>query len=191
MTSPDRPLLELGSRAELRTWLEANHATSAGVRLAIGKKGTTVTRLTYDDAVEEGLCFGWIDSTTRKLDADRYTVSFTPRKKGSIWAASNKERVARLTADGLMTPAGLAAVEDAKASGMWMMLDDVDALVVPEDLAAALESTPGAAEGFATIPVSSRKMALYWIASAKRPETRARRIAETVSAAAEGRAPRG
>jgi uncharacterized protein YdeI (YjbR/CyaY-like superfamily) len=93
------------------------------VRLAIGKKGNAVTQLTYEDAVEEGLCFGWIDSTTHRLDADRYSVRFTPRRPGGTWAPSNKERVARLIAEGLMRPAGLAAVELAKANGSWDSLE--------------------------------------------------------------------
>lgn len=184
------PLLEPRDRTELRGWLEENHALSSGVRLAIGKKGNRVTELSYDDAVEEGLCFGWIDGTARRLDADRYTVLFTPRKPGSTWAASNKERVARLEAAGLMRPAGKAAVERAKAEGSWSVLDDIDAFVVPDDLEAALATTPGAKEGFAALTASARKLALYRIVSAKRPETRARRIAETASAAAEGRASR-
>jgi uncharacterized protein YdeI (YjbR/CyaY-like superfamily) len=188
--TPDASLLEPQDRAELRAWLEANHATSSGVRLAIGKKGNTVTALTYDEAVEEGLCFGWIDSTARRLDADRYTVLFTPRRRGSVWARSNKERVERLTAAGLMTPAGVAAVESAKADGSWDLLTDVDDLVVPPELAAALVSE-GASARFDALPVSAKRIALYWIASAKRQETRARRIAETAAAAAAGRPPPG
>jgi uncharacterized protein YdeI (YjbR/CyaY-like superfamily) len=181
------PLLEPGNRAELRAWLESNHASSPGVRLAVGKKGNGVTALTYDEAVEEGLCFGWIDSTTRRLDEDRFAVSFTPRKPKSTWARSNKIRVARLIAEGRMTPAGLAAIEVAKANGSWTSLDDIEALVVPEDLATALAAAPVAEAGFAAMSASARRLALHWISSAKRPETRARRIAETVAAAIEGR----
>jgi uncharacterized protein YdeI (YjbR/CyaY-like superfamily) len=188
--SPDRyPLLEPGSRAELRAWLAANHATSPGVNLAIGKKGTTVTELRYDDAVEEGLAFGWIDSTARRLDEHRFTVLFTPRKRGSVWARTNKERVARLSAAGSMAAAGSAAVEAAKADGSWDLLNEVDSGTVPDDLRAALEATPGAAEGFAALPAGARRIGLYWIASAKRPDTRARRITATVTAAVEGRPP--
>lgn len=192
MTSAgERPLLAPHDRAELRAWLEANHATSEPVRLAIGKKGNRVTGLTYDDAVEEGLCYGWIDGTTHRLDDDRYTVLFARRRPGGTWARSNKARVERLAAAGLMRPEGIAAVEAARADGSWGLLDDVDALVVPDDLAAALASVAGAADGFDGLSASSRKMTLYWIASAKRPETRAKRIAATAAAAAEGRAPVG
>lgn len=124
------------SRVELRTWLEANHASSPGARLAIGKKGNVVTSLTYEDAIQEGLCFGWIDSTAGRLDDDRYTVRFTPRRPGSSWARTNKARVERLIAEGLMTPAGLAVIDAAKADGSWTGLDEVEDLVVPDDLAA-------------------------------------------------------
>ncbi len=114
------PLLAVADRAELRAWLEHNHASSPGVNLAIGKKGGRATALTYDDAVEEALCFGWIDSTARRLDDDRYTVLFTPRKRGGTWARTNKVRVERLIAEGRMTPAGISVIEAAKADGSWM-----------------------------------------------------------------------
>ncbi|MDO9174318.1 MAG: YdeI/OmpD-associated family protein [Actinomycetota bacterium] len=182
-----RPLLEPANRAELRDWLEANHATSAGVQLAIGKKGTTVTALTYDDAAEEGLCFGWIDSVTHRLDADRFIARFTPRRPGGTWARSNKARIERLTAKGLMRPAGLAAIEAAKADGSWDAFGDVEELRVPDDLAAALAEHPDAQRFWDALPPGQRKLALYWVGSAKRPETRARRIAESVTAAAEER----
>jgi len=175
------PLLAPASRAELRAWLVQNHATSSGVDLAVGKKGNTVTTLTYDDAVEEGLAFGWIDSVTHRLDEQRYAIRFTPRRRGSIWAKSNKARVARLTEAGLMTPAGMAVVEAAQADGSWTLLSDAEDLVVPPDLAAALDAADAAVR-FATLSASQQSLALYRVGSAKRPETRAKRIAETVDA---------
>lgn len=184
------PLLEPTSRSQWRRWLERNHTTAPGVWLAVGKKGNSVTSLSYDGAVEEALCFGWIDSTVNRMDADRFKQLYTPRKPNSTWSRSNKDRVERLVEQGLMTPAGLAAIEIAKANGSWQILDDVEALVIPEDLAVALAEKPAAAEGFSALGESARKMALYWIASARRPETRAKRIAETVAAAAQGRGPR-
>jgi uncharacterized protein YdeI (YjbR/CyaY-like superfamily) len=184
------PLLEPRSRDELRTWLAVHHAVSRGVRLAVGKKGGTVTDLSYDGAVEEGLAFGWIDSTAARLDEHRFTVLFTPRRPGSVWARSNKDRVARLIKVGRMAPAGMAAVAAAKADGSWDLLNDVDDLVVPADLEEGLAAAPGAVGGFAALSASAKRMTLYWIADAKRPETRARRIAEAVTAAASGRAPR-
>ena len=125
-----------------------------------------------------------------RLDDARYRQLMTPRKRGSAWAPSNKERVARLTEQGLLAPAGLAAVEAAKADGSWTILDDVEARVIPEDLALALAGDPAAETGFAALSASTQKQALYWIGSAKRPETRAKRIQETVAAAAENRPPR-
>jgi len=182
MVAEPLPLLAPASRAELRAWLAENHATSAGVDLAVGKKGNTVTSLTYDDAVEEGLAFGWIDSVTHRLDEHLYTVRFTPRRRGSIWAKTNQARVARLTEAGLMTPAGLAVVHAAQADGSWTLLSDAEDLVIPADLAAAL-SAAGATAEFSALPAPRQSEALYRIGSAKRPETRARRIAETVEAA--------
>ena len=180
------PLLEPSDRASLRAWLEANHATSGGVRLAIGKKGGCVTSLTYEQAVEEALCFGWIDSTAGRLDADRYTILFTRRKPGSGWSRSNKERVERLVAQERMASAGLLAVEAAKSSGSWCALDDAEDLVVPPDLSEALSGNPLAQAGFGAASESARRTALYWIAGAKRPVTRERRIAEVVRRAVEG-----
>jgi len=183
------PLVKPSSRTEWREWLASNHAASRGVWLAVGKKGNKVTTLTYTDAVEEALCFGWIDSVVHAMDADRFRQLFTPRKAGSVWSKPNKARVERLVSTGLMRPAGQAVVDRAIADGSWRLLDDVEALVVPDDLSAALEDA-GATGCWEGLTPGARKLALYWIASAKRPETRARRIAETVEAALEGRGPR-
>jgi uncharacterized protein YdeI (YjbR/CyaY-like superfamily) len=186
----DLPLIEPSTRAQWRGWLAEHHDSSTGVWLAVGKKGSHVTTLTYEDGVEEALCFGWIDGKAMTLDDHRYRLLMTPRKAGSGWAKSNKRRVERLAELGLMAPAGIAAVESAKADGSWTLLDDVEALVIPEDLAEALAGDPEARANFQQLSTSARKLALYWIATAKRPETRASRIAQTVSAAAQGRPPR-
>ena len=183
------PLLEPVDRDAWRVWLEANHRTSGGVWLAIGKKGGTRTKLTYEEAVNEALRYGWIDSTVRRLDDHRFQQLLTPRKPGSTWSQSNKARVARLEEQGLMMPAGRAAVEAARADGSWNVLNDVEDLVVPEDLASALAAEPAAEQYFGGLAASQRKIALYWIASAKRPETRVARIAKTVQAAAQRRLP--
>jgi uncharacterized protein YdeI (YjbR/CyaY-like superfamily) len=180
-------LLEPANRGEWRTWLTRNADSAASIWLAIGEKGNTVTTLTYEQAVEEALCFGWIDSTVRKLDDARYKQLFSRRKPVSTWSRINKERVAQLEAEGKMAPAGLAAIELAKQNGSWNTLDQVDDLIVPDDLARALASNPTALENFETFSPSARKMFLYWIANVKRPEKRAERIAETVRRAAEGR----
>jgi uncharacterized protein YdeI (YjbR/CyaY-like superfamily) len=171
-------------RAEWRAWLAANHSTSPGIWLVFDKKSSRADRLAYGDAVEEGLCFGWIDSTVRTLDDARYLQLFTPRKPKSTWSRPNKERVERLIAQGLMSGAGLAAIELAKANGAWTSLDAVDAMVVPDDLATALKRAKGAAANFAAFAPSARKGYLHWISQAVRPETRALRVAEVARRAA-------
>jgi len=181
------PLLEVADRSALRAWLEANHALSPGVRLAVGKKGGRTTALTYEDAVEEALCFGWIDSTATRLDDDRYALLYTPRRRGGTWARTNKIRIERLIADGLMTPSGLVAIESAKADGSWESLDHVEDMSTPEDLAAALAEAPEAQAFWNALPPGQRKLSFRWIESARRDETRARRVAATVRAAREGR----
>ena len=182
-------LVEPHDRAEWRAWLEAHHATSQGAWLAVGKKGNTRTALTYEGAVEEALCFGWIDSVVNRLDEHRFKQLVTPRKAGGTWARSNKERIERLLARGFITAAGLAAIESAKADGSWTLLEEVDALVMPDDLAIALGASPTARGYFEAFPDSAKRLALWWIRSAKRPETRAKRVAETVRLAAENRRP--
>ncbi|HEX9117786.1 MAG TPA: YdeI/OmpD-associated family protein [Anaerolineae bacterium] len=182
-------LLELDGRAAWRQWLAENHAGSTGVWLTIRKKGSGKTGLSYEDAVEEALCFGWIDGQINTLDGERYRQRFTPRRSGSTWAESNKQRVEKLIAQGLMQPAGLAQVAAAKADGRWHALDDLELLRVPPDLEAALDAAPGAAAYFASLSASTRKMLLYWLASAKRPETRQKRLEQIVAAAAHGRTP--
>lgn len=181
-------MVEPKNRAAWRKWLAANHATSDPIWLVYRKKAARKPGdLTYDEVVEEALCYGWIDSTVNRLDDERTMQFFSRRKPTSIWSRSNKERVARLTAAGLMRPAGLALVEAAKSSGMWAALDAVDNLEIPPDLARALRSTKGAKKFFDAFSDSSKKMILWWIAGAKKPETRARRIAETARLAAKGR----
>jgi uncharacterized protein YdeI (YjbR/CyaY-like superfamily) len=183
--APDgRPMVGPFDRAGWRAWLGANHATSNGVYLVSWRRATGRTSVAYEDAVEEALCVGWVDSTGRNLDAQRSIQWFSPRRARSAWARSNKERVARLIAAGLMLPAGLAAVEDAKRTGMWTLLDDVEDLVVPDDLAVALASSPPAPANWDAFPPSARRAMLQWIVEARRHETRARRIADIAEKAA-------
>jgi uncharacterized protein YdeI (YjbR/CyaY-like superfamily) len=141
----------------------------------------------YPELVEEALCVGWIDSLANRLDDERHLQLMTPRRRGSGWSRANKERVERLRAAGLMAPAGLAAVEAAMADGSWSALDEVESLVEPPELAAALDALPPARASWDGFSPSSRKAILQWIASARRPATRERRIAETARLAAEGR----
>jgi uncharacterized protein YdeI (YjbR/CyaY-like superfamily) len=182
-----RPCVHPGTRDEWRRWLAENHAASDGVWLVSWKKATGRPRIPYDDAVEEALCVGWIDSVANKLDDERGLLLVTPRRRGSGWSRLNKQRIERLAAAGLMAPAGIAAVEAAKADGSWSALDAVEDLVEPPDLAAALGAVPAARASWDGFSPSSRKGVLQWIASAKRPETRARRIEEAARLAAEGK----
>jgi uncharacterized protein YdeI (YjbR/CyaY-like superfamily) len=180
----DKPRIQPASRAEWRAWLEANHRSATGVWLVSWKRRTGRPTVSYEEAVEEALCFGWIDAVVNRVDEDRTAQWFAPRRPVSTWARTNKERVARLEAAGLMTEAGRAAVEAARANGSWNSLDAIEALVVPDDLAAALAARPGAREHFDADPVSVRKMALGWIYQAKRAATRAARV-EQIAAFAE------
>lgn len=186
MPDADLPEVTPASRAALRAWLAEHHASATGAWLVYFKKATGRPTVTYDEAVEELLCFGWIDSKVRPIDAERYSQLVTPRKPGSVWSALNKRRVASLTEQGLLMPAGLAKIEAAQADGSWTSLDAVEALEVPADLRAALDAVPTAAGHYAAFSPTSRKLILMWVTSAKRPETRRKRIEETVTAAAKG-----
>jgi uncharacterized protein YdeI (YjbR/CyaY-like superfamily) len=180
--------IEPATVAAWRKWLERNQARAEGVWLVTLKKNAKLPprreRIDYNTAVEEALCFGWVDSLPRKLDDQRSMLYFAPRKARSGWSRPNKERVERLLADGRMTPAGLAKIEAAKVDGSWSKLDAIEDLVVPDDLRAALNATPPATKHFGAFPRSVKRGILEWIASAKRPETRAKRILETVTLAA-------
>ena len=176
---------EFRSRAALRRWLEKNHAAADPFWLVTFKKHTGRRHLPYDEVVDELLCFGWIDSRTRRLDEDRTMLYVCPRKPGSNWSASNKRRIAKLAKEGRLTPAGAACVDAAKRDGSWTFLDDVERLKVPPDLARALDDNPRARTRFDAFNASAKKIILYWIKSAKREETRAKRVAETVRLAAQ------
>jgi uncharacterized protein YdeI (YjbR/CyaY-like superfamily) len=173
------------SRAAWRAWLEAHHDQPAGIWLVSYKKATGRPRIEYDEAAEEGLCFGWVDSKPRALDHERSMLWFAPRKPRTGWSKPNKERVKRMLAAGLMHAAGLAKVEQAKADGSWKSLDAVEALEVPPDLRAVLAAYPAATSHFDAFPRSAKRGILEWILVAKRPETRAARISETARLANE------
>ena len=187
----DAEFVHADDRETWRAWLAANHATSRGVWLVTWRPRSGRVGLAYEAAVEEALCFGWIDSTAGRFDDDRGKQYYSPRKPRSPWSASNKARVARLIAEGRMTPAGLAAIEQAKANSIWEISDRVERLEIPDDLAAALAAHPPAAANFAAFPPTARKQMLWWVAEAQRPATRASRIATIAQAAAEGRRARG
>jgi uncharacterized protein YdeI (YjbR/CyaY-like superfamily) len=172
--------------AEWRAWLAVNHLGSKGVWLVSWKAGTGRPRLGYEESVEEALAFGWVDSQAATLDGERAMLWFTPRKANSPWSLTNKERIARLEASGRIADAGRGAVRAAKANGMWTLLDDAQNLIVPDDLAEALAATPGARERWDAFSASARRRLLEWIVLARRPATRATRIAETARRAALG-----
>jgi len=174
----------VADRAAWRRWLGKEHARSPGIWLVFDKKSSRPDRLAYGDAVEEALCFGWIDSLVRRIDDARYVQLFTPRKPKSTWSRSNKVRVERLLAEGLMAAAGLASIALAKTNGSWESLDAVEAFVMPDDLVTALAAAPRAPENFAAFAPSARKGYLHWISQAVRSETRAQRIAKVVELAA-------
>jgi uncharacterized protein YdeI (YjbR/CyaY-like superfamily) len=182
------PRLEPASRAEWREWLAANHRVASGVWLVIWKRRSGRQVVSYEEAVEEALCFGWIDGRMNRLDDDRMVQWFAPRRPKSTWARTNKERVERLEAAGFMTDAGRAVIEAAMANGSWNSLDEIDALVVPSDLEAALAAHEGAREHFDSRTASTRRMALAYVTQAKSPQIRARRI-DLVVTACVGRKP--
>jgi uncharacterized protein YdeI (YjbR/CyaY-like superfamily) len=179
---PDNSVHPL-SRAAWRAWLKKHHTRNDGVWFISFKKSANQPTVSYDEAVEEALCFGWVDSKPRKLDEQRSMLWFAPRKAGSGWSAPNKVRVAKMTEAGLMAPAGLAKVQAAKANGSWLALDAVEALHVPPDLAKALAQHSFAAKNFDAFPRSAKRGILEWIGNAKRAETRAARIAQTAELA--------
>jgi uncharacterized protein YdeI (YjbR/CyaY-like superfamily) len=171
-------------RKSWRDWLAANHATSPGVWLIIYKKKSGKQKLTYPEIVEEALSFGWIDNKTNKVDLVSYKLKLTPRKPGSGWAKSNKERVKKLIEQGLMTPAGLEKIKTAKADGSWNLWDNVEDLKLPDDLIQALAADKRAQTNFNSFRNSYKKVLLYWLESAKMPQTRVNRIAKTIESAA-------
>jgi uncharacterized protein YdeI (YjbR/CyaY-like superfamily) len=173
------------TRAEWRTWLEQNHTQTQGIWLISYKKATGKPQFSYNEAVEEALCFGWIDSKPNKLDTERSMLWFAPRKSGTGWSKLNKTRVEQLTAQGLMHSAGLLKVEAAKQDGSWTALDAIEALEIPADLAQALVTYEAAKQHFEAFPRSVKRGILEWIASAKKPETRAKRIEETARLASQ------
>ena len=167
------------TRKGWRTWLAKNHEQTSGVWLITYKKSSGQPHLAYAAAVEEALCFGWIDSLPRKLDEQRTMLYFAPRKAGSGWSALNKQRIENLQEQGLLTPAGIAKIEAAKKDGSWSKLDEVEMLAIPDDLRLEMEKYLNATQYFEAFPKSAKRGILEWISNAKRPETRRKRVEET------------
>jgi uncharacterized protein YdeI (YjbR/CyaY-like superfamily) len=180
--------LLVGDGEEWRAWLERHHGESPGVWLVLAKKGTTdPTALTYDEALLEALCYGWIDGQVRRRDGESYFQRFTPRRRRSIWSSRNVALAEQLIAEGRMRPAGEAAVERARKDGSWEKAYAGPATIeVPDDLAAALAAQPEAAATFARLTSRNRYAILYRLGTAKRPETRLRRLEEYVAMLARG-----
>lgn len=174
-------------RHEWRQWLYDNHLTSKGVWLIFNKKSSGKPHLSYDEAVEEALCFGWIDSKPGTLDTERSRQYYSPRNPKSNWSKLNKNRIEKLIRAELMTEAGLKMVEIAQKTGTWTALDSVSNLEIPNDLMAALQALPPAEQYFNAFPPSVKKGILEWILNAKTSETRLKRITETANLAAENK----
>ena len=170
---------------EWSAWLREHHTQPQGVWL-VSPRLAAQRPFSYEEAVMEALRYGWVDSTVRPVDADRSMMWFAPRRKGSIWTRINKGRVARLEEAGLMEAAGASAVAVAKETGMWTLMDEVEDLVVPADLAAAFERHPGSREHWESWSPSAQKMILTWIVLAKRSETRATRVEAAAEKASRG-----
>lgn len=178
------------SRSDWRKWLEKNHQSKGFVWLVYYKTSTKVDSLTWSEAVDEALCFGWIDSTKKTIDEERYMQYFCKRKPKSIWSKINKEKVAKLIQNKRMTQAGYESIEIAKQNGSWTFLDEVEALVIPADLHEELAKHKNALEYFTGLSASNKKILLYWVISAKRPETRQKRIVEIAENAGENLKPK-
>lgn len=185
----DGEKVEAADAAAWREWLEANHRTSTGAWLVRARRDSGLTFVEYEEAIRQALCFGWIDGPVRTFDEATGGLWFAPRRPSSGWAATNKARLIDLEAAGLMTEAGSRAVEVAKANGSWTVLDNAEAGIEPDDLAAALDAVPAARVAWDAFPPSAKKLGISTVDAARRPDTRAARIAKLVADASEGKRP--
>jgi len=178
------------SRRDWRKWLEKNSQTKHSVWLIYFKSSTNVSTISWSEAVDEALCFGWIDSTKKTIDKERYMQYFSRRKPNSIWSKINKEKVAKLIQNNLMKKAGFDSIETAKQNGSWTILDEVEALVIPKDLKEELANDKTSMEYFDSLSKSNKKLLLHWLVFAKRTETRQKRILEIAESASENLKPK-
>ena len=183
----DYPVVHAETREQWHVWLDANAASTKGVWLCSWRTATGRPRCPYPEAVEEAICFGWIDSTSTILDDERSLQLYTPRRGKSSWTRLNRTRAAEMEKRGLMTDAGRLAISAAKSTGWWTILDSVEDLLEPPELTAALDRDSRARNHWDAFPPSARKQMLWQIVSAAREETRRARIARIVSEAAAGR----
>jgi uncharacterized protein YdeI (YjbR/CyaY-like superfamily) len=193
MPTPNYKTIHPKTRKSWRQWLKKNHASSPGIWMIYYKKGSGKSRIPYEEIVEEALCFGWIDSLSRKLDGQRAMLKYTPRKPKSAWSQLNKTRIEKMIKKGLMMPAGLSKIEQAKKDGSWDTLTSSDSHTesnsLPPDLFRALRQNKRALENFRAFPPGYRRRFLFWIDSAKRPETKVARIRQTALMAAANKKP--
>lgn len=178
------------SRQEWREWLQENHNKKESIWLTYYKKKSNVPTVAYSEAVDEALCFGWIDSKSKPLDKEKYVQYFSKRKEKSVWSKVNKEKVARLINEGRMTKMGLEIIERAKLNGSWTILDEAEALIIPVDLEKEFEKKPNAKQFFLSLSRSDKRNILQWLVLAKRQETRQKRITEIVELADENLKPK-
>jgi uncharacterized protein YdeI (YjbR/CyaY-like superfamily) len=193
MSLPELETYHAKDRSEWRRWLQKNHSRSYGVWLIYYKKSSGKKRLEYNEAVEEALCFGWIDSTSRPIDEEKYMQRFTPRKPKSGWSRLNKQRIEKMIQLGSMTAAGFEKIEIAKKNGSWESLDRIyapaDQLQIPGDLSRAFARNKKAKTNFENFALFTRRQFLYWINSAKRDETRKARIKQALLMCAANKKP--
>ncbi len=178
------------NQEQWREWLARNHSIESSIWLIYYKKNSGKPSMNYSDAVDEALCFGWIDSKAKSIDAEKYMQFFSVRKPNSVWSRVNKEKVASLIEKNLMTQAGLEAIAIAKSNGSWNILDEVEALIIPNDLMTALSLNPEAKEYFLNLSRTDKRNLLQWITLAKREETRQKRIRDIVFSAENKRKPK-
>lgn len=178
------------NRQEWRAWLEENHDKKQNIWLIYYKQKSKIPTVSYSDAVDEALCFGWIDSKAKSIDEVKFMQFFSKRKEKSVWSKINKEKIEMLISSGLMTPAGLAIIEKAKANGSWTILDEVEALIIPPDLEEAFSQKLNAKTYFQSLSRTDQRNILQWLVLAKRPETRQKRIDEIVDLAEQGQKPK-
>lgn len=178
------------NRKEWRKWLQANHKKRQSIWLIYYRKNSSVPTISYSDAVDEALCFGWIDSKSIPIDQKKFIQHFGKRKEKSVWSKVNKEKIERLSKEGLMTEAGFEIVEKAKQNGFWTILDEAEALIIPPDLEIEFEKKPGAKSYFLGLSRSDKRNILQWLVLAKKQETRQKRIIEIVALADQNQKPK-
>ena len=190
MQQTDKETFYPTSQKDWREWLQENHNSKQSIWLICYKKQANKPTINWSDAVDEALCFGWIDSTRKSIGDDSFIQFFTKRKPNSVWSKINKAKIERLIQDGLMQNAGYEIIEKAKENGSWIILDEMEELTIPEDLEKEFEANPGSKDFFMSLSKSVKKGILQWIVLAKRPETRQNRIKEIASLAAQNLKPK-